>query len=118
MGPLQSIAGMLPGMSAVREADLDSGAITRVIAIIDSMTAGERANPHVLNGSRKRRVARGSGQSVPEINRLLKQFAQMRRMMKQYGALAAQGRLKGLSKLRGALKGMGGPDGPGEAMEE
>ena len=82
MGPLQAIAGMLPGMSAVKEADLDPGAITRVISIIDSMTPGERANPQVLNGSRKRRVARGSGQSVPEINRLLKQFAQMRRMMK------------------------------------
>ena len=82
MGPLQAIAGMLPGMSAVREADLDSGAITRVISIIDSMTPGERANPQVLNGSRKRRIARGSGQGVPEINRLLKQFAQMRRMMK------------------------------------
>jgi signal recognition particle subunit SRP54 len=82
MGPLQAIAGMIPGMSAAREADLDPGAITRVVSIIDSMTPRERANPQVLNGSRKRRIARGSGQSVPEINRLLKQFAQMRRMMK------------------------------------
>jgi signal recognition particle subunit SRP54 len=82
MGPLQGLAGMLPGMGAVREADLDSGAVGRTIAIIDSMTPGERANPQVLNGSRKRRIARGSGQSVPEINRLLKQFAQIRKMLK------------------------------------
>jgi signal recognition particle subunit SRP54 len=82
MGPLQSLAGMLPGMGAVREADLDPEAVGRVIAIIDSMTSSERANPQILNGSRKRRVARGSGRGVPEINRLLKQFAQIRRMMR------------------------------------
>jgi signal recognition particle subunit SRP54 len=82
MGPLSSIASMLPGMGAVREADLDAGAMSRTIAIIDSMTQGERSNPQVLNGSRKRRIARGSGQSVPEINRLLKQFAQLKRMMR------------------------------------
>jgi len=82
MGPLSSIVSMLPGMSQVREADLDPKAITRVIAIVDSMTPKERTNPRLLNGSRKKRIARGCGQSVPEINRLLKQFAQMRRMLK------------------------------------
>jgi signal recognition particle subunit SRP54 len=82
MGPLSGIVSMLPGMSKVREADLDAGAITRTLAILDSMTVPERASPQILNGSRKRRIARGSGQSVPEINRLLKQFAQMRRMMR------------------------------------
>ena len=82
MGPLSSIVSMLPGMGQVREADLDSAAMVRVVAILDSMTRQERANPQILNGSRKRRIARGSGQSVQEINRILKQFAQMRRMMK------------------------------------
>jgi signal recognition particle subunit SRP54 len=75
---------MLPGMGAVREADLDTGALTRVVAIIDSMTPKERSHPQILNGSRKRRISRGSGQSVQEINRLLKQFAQIRRMMKTF----------------------------------
>jgi signal recognition particle subunit SRP54 len=82
MGPLSSVVSMLPGMANVRESDLDSKAIVRVMAIIDSMTAKERRHPQVLNGSRKKRIARGCGQSVQEINRLLKQFAQMKRMMK------------------------------------
>ena len=82
MGPLSGIVSMLPGMGNIREADLDSGAMVRALAIVDSMTSRERAAPQVLNGSRKRRIARGSGQSVQEINRLLKQFAQMKRMMR------------------------------------
>jgi signal recognition particle subunit SRP54 len=82
MGPLSSVVSMLPGMGAVKEADLDTDAVTRVIAIIDSMTPKERNRPQVLNGSRKKRIARGSGRSVPEINRLLKQFSQLKRMMK------------------------------------
>jgi signal recognition particle subunit SRP54 len=92
MGPLSSVVAMLPGMSQVRESDLDPRAVTRVIAIVDSMTPGERANPRVLNASRKRRIARGSGQSVPEINRLLKQFAQVQRMMKAARSAGRQGR--------------------------
>ena len=92
MGPLSSIMSMLPGMSHVRESDLDPKAITRVIAIVDSMTPRERANPRLLNGSRKRRVSRGCGQSVQEINRLLKQFAQVRRMMKTMQTAARKGR--------------------------
>ncbi|HET9300007.1 MAG TPA: signal recognition particle protein, partial [Candidatus Polarisedimenticolaceae bacterium] len=82
MGPLSSIVSMLPGMSQVKQADLDEGAVVRVMAILDSMTPRERERPEILNGSRKRRVSRGAGQSVAEINRLLKQFAQMRKMMK------------------------------------
>jgi signal recognition particle subunit SRP54 len=82
MGPLSSLVGMLPGMSQVKQADLDEGAVVRTMAILDSMTPRERERPEILNGSRKRRISRGSGQSVPEINRLLKQFAQMRRMMR------------------------------------
>jgi len=94
MGPLSSVVSMLPGMGNVREADLDTGAVTRVIAIIDSMTPRERRRPQLLNGSRKRRISRGSGQSVQEINRLLKQFAQMKRMMKSVQG-AAKGRGRG-----------------------
>ena len=82
MGPLSSIVSMLPGMSQVKRADLVEGAVVRVMAILDSMTPRERERPEILNGSRKRRVSRGAGQSVAEINRLLKQFAQMRKMMK------------------------------------
>jgi signal recognition particle subunit SRP54 len=96
MGPLQGLVAMLPGMSQVREADLDLGAMNRISAILDSMTPGERQNPRILDGSRKRRISRGSGQSVPEINRLLKQFAQMQRMMK----LVAQQQGRRGGKLR------------------
>jgi signal recognition particle subunit SRP54 len=104
MGPLQGIVSMLPGMSHVKEADLDSQAIVRVVAIIDSMTPRERRLPQVLDARRKRRVARGSGQSVQEINRLLKQFAQMKRMMKSMTEMAKSGRGKGrFPGLRGRL---------------
>jgi signal recognition particle subunit SRP54 len=82
MGPLSGVLSMLPGMSNLKDADLDSSALVRTGAIIDSMTPKERSYPQLLNGSRKRRIARGSGQSVQEINRLLKQFAQMKRMMR------------------------------------
>jgi signal recognition particle subunit SRP54 len=104
MGPLQGIVSMLPGMSQVREADLDPRAIVRVVAIIDSMTPRERRNPQILDARRKRRVARGSGQAVQEINRLLKQFAQIKRMMKTMEGLARSGRGKGrFPGLRGRL---------------
>ncbi len=82
MGPLGGLVSMLPGMGHVREADLDTGAIARALAVMDSMTPAERRNPQILNGSRKRRIARGSGQTIQEVNRLLKQFALMRRMTK------------------------------------
>jgi signal recognition particle subunit SRP54 len=82
MGPLAGVVSMLPGMGHVRESDLDAGAIGRVIAIIDSMTPDERLRPRILDGRRKRRISRGSGQTVQEINRLLKQFAHVRRVMK------------------------------------
>ncbi len=96
MGPLQSLVTMLPGMGHVREADLDASALTRALAIMDSMSPDERENPQILNGSRKKRIARGAGQTVQEINRLLKQFAQIKRMMKAMEAQKAQGRRLGL----------------------
>ena len=92
MGPLSSLMAMLPGMSQVRESDIDPKAITRVIAVVDSMTPLERARPRILNGSRKRRISRGCGQPVHEINRLLKQFAQVRKMMKAVRSGKGRGR--------------------------
>ena len=92
MGPLSGILGMLPGMGALKGVDLDDGALKRVMALIDSMTPAERERPEILNGSRKKRVARGSGRSVQELNQLLKQFAQMKKMMKQVQAARGGGR--------------------------
>jgi signal recognition particle subunit SRP54 len=96
MGPLSGIMQMLPGMGHIRDADLDDHALVRVQAMLDSMTPRERTRPQILNGSRKKRIARGSGRSVPEINRLLKQYAQMKRMMKSMGSMKAKkGRMPG-----------------------
>ncbi len=105
MGPLSGIVQMLPGMSHIKETDLDTRAIVRVVAIIDSMTPKERRFPRLLNARRKRRIAKGSGQSVQEINRLLKQFAQMKRMMKSVQAMAKGGKhgRRGKMPNRGGL---------------
>ena len=86
MGPLEGLLDLLPkggAFKALRQPEtVDEKALTRVSAIIDSMTQEERRYPQVLNGSRKKRIAGGSGTSVAEINRLLKQYQQMRRMMR------------------------------------
>jgi len=92
MGPLSGILGMLPGMGALKNVDLEDGAFKGVTALIDSMTPGERNRPEILNGSRKKRVAKGSGRSVQELNQLLKRFAQMRKMMKQVHAARGSGK--------------------------
>jgi signal recognition particle subunit SRP54 len=92
MGPLSGVLGMLPGMGALKNVDLDDGAFKGVTALIDSMTPGERNRPEILNGSRKKRVAKGSGRSVQELNQLLKRFAQMRKMMKQVQAARGSGK--------------------------
>ena len=89
MGPLSQVLGMIPGLgSRIPDADVDPSALTRMVAIIDSMTVQERRSPAVLNGSRRRRVARGSGTTVQEVNRLLRQFAQMRKMLKTVGGFS------------------------------
>jgi signal recognition particle subunit SRP54 len=85
LGPLQSVLSMLPGIGPLKnlkDVKVDEDQITRVVAIIDSMTLKERFNHMIINGSRRRRIARGSGTSVQEINQLLKQYAQARKMMK------------------------------------
>jgi len=85
MGPLQQIAGMLPGMNSkvMANVDVDEKALVRNEAIIQSMTIEERQRPNILNGSRRLRIAKGSGTSVQEVNRLLKQFEIMQKLMKQ-----------------------------------
>ncbi len=88
MGPLSQLLEMLPGAGAVPGmADLapDESQLTRIQAIIDSMTARERQRPRIISGSRRRRIAAGSGTSVQDVNRLLKRFAQTRKLMKKLG---------------------------------
>jgi len=102
MGPLEQIIGMLPGMGGLKELaanreNVDDKQLAHVEAIINSMTPKERQNHQLINGSRRKRIAKGSGTSVEEVNRLLKQFIQMKKMLKQLGGLA------GLGKKRGGL---------------
>ncbi len=84
MGPLKDLISMVPGLNQAKlaDADVDEKSINHIEAIIQSMTVYERKNPDVLNGSRKKRIARGSGRSIQEINKLLKQFEEMKKMMK------------------------------------
>ena len=83
MGNMKDLAGMIPGMSkAMKDVDIDDDAFKGIEAIIHSMTKQERTNPKILNGSRKKRIAMGSGSTVVEVNQLIKQFSQMGKMMK------------------------------------
>jgi signal recognition particle subunit SRP54 len=101
MGPMSQIMNMLPGVGGkIKEEDIDENAIVRMEAILNSMTARERELPQLINGSRKKRIARGSGTSVQEINRLLKQYLSMKKMMrtlsKGFGARKFAKMAKGL----------------------
>ena len=104
MGSMQDILGMIPGMGQMKNMQVDEKALTRVEALIQSMTPYERENPAVLNSSRKRRVALGSGQKVEDVNRLLKQFEQMQQMMKMMNG-------KGKKKFMGKMGGFPGIPG-------
>jgi signal recognition particle subunit SRP54 len=85
MGSLSSLLGMIPGISAqIKNAQVDDRALVKVEAIINSMTGVERGNPKILNGSRRKRIARGSGTSIQDVNRLLKQFEEMKKMMSRF----------------------------------
>ena len=109
MGPLDQLLGMLPFGKALKSAPGDlageSADLGRFDAIISSMTPDERKSPEVINGSRRQRIARGSGTSVQDVNRLLKQYAQLRKMMKQFkgmeGRLPRMKGLPGFPTLRG-----------------
>ena len=86
MGPLQNIIGMIPGIpKELKKAEIDEGELGRVEAIIRSMTPQERRNPSVINGSRRMRIAQGSGMTTTDVNQLLKQFKEMQKMMKTFG---------------------------------
>jgi signal recognition particle subunit SRP54 len=91
MGSLGDLVSMIPGLGALKGADVERGEreIRRTLAIIDSMTPRERREPSVINGSRRKRIAKGSGSSVEDVNRLLKQFAQARKLMKGLGGGAS-----------------------------
>src|SRR6266850_1469155 len=103
MGPLDQILGMLPFgkmlKGAPKDLDGESADLDRFDAIIGSMTPGERHNPEIINGSRRQRIARGSGSNVQDVNRLLKQFAQLRKMMKQLKGM--EGKLPRMKNLPG-----------------
>jgi signal recognition particle subunit SRP54 len=101
MGPLSQVLGMLPGMNRLPAgANIDDTALVRIEAIIRSMTHEERRKPAIINGSRRKRIASGSGTSVQDVNRLMKQYDQMQKMMKTLGKGGAR-----------ALRGMGLPAG-------
>ena len=111
MGDLESIAAMIPGMNAgaLKGAKIDDRLMARQEAIILSMTPAERENPALLNSSRKKRVAAGSGVQVVDVNRLLKQYEAMQQMMKQFSGK----NMKKMQKKLGKMGGMGGFPGMG-----
>jgi signal recognition particle subunit SRP54 len=119
MGPLESIMGMLPGMGQLKQqlgdAKPDEKQLGRVEAIISSMTADERRNDKIINGSRRKRIAAGSGTSVEEVNRLLKQFNEMKKVLQMIGqgGLAGMKGMKGMPKLPAMSHGGGGFSAPG-----
>jgi signal recognition particle subunit SRP54 len=105
MGPIGGLMEMIPGfggMAKEAQAAVDSGQMKRVEAIIQSMTRAERNDPNVLNASRRRRIARGSGTTLQDVNRLIKQFGEMQKLMKQ---LNSGGGRRGLAGMLGGLGG-------------
>jgi len=105
MGNLKDLAGMIPGVGkAIKNMDIDDDAFKGVEAIIKSMTTQERENPTVLNGSRRKRIAEGSGTSIQDVNRLLKQFGEIRKMMKM---MTNKGGGKNMNPMMGQMPQMG-----------
>jgi signal recognition particle subunit SRP54 len=105
MGPLEQIVDMLPKMGPLanlpKNTAVDEKKLKQVEAIINSMTNEERRDHNVIDGKRRKRIAKGSGTTVQDVNTVLKQYLQMRTMMKQYGGMMARGKMKGLGKLSG-----------------
>ncbi len=111
MGSLKQIIGMLPGVAGkINEEDIDESQFGRLEAMILSMTKAEREKPSIINPSRKRRIAAGSGTTVSDVNRLLKQFEQMQKMMKQMGMIGknAKGKRNKMRLPPGFMNNMGG----------
>lgn len=101
MGNISDLVGMIPGAGkALQDQEIDEDAFKPIEAIINSMTPEERRNPEILNGTRRRRIAQGSGTKVREINDLMKQFNQMKKMMKQFSGMGKMGKMmKGMKNL-------------------
>ncbi len=107
LGPLESLLGMLPGMGKMKDMKVDEKRMSHVEAIVLSMTAQERTRPELINGSRRKRIAKGSGRTVMEVNQLLKQFDMMRKMMKNKGMLRGlMGNMMGGGGKGGGMPGM------------
>jgi signal recognition particle subunit SRP54 len=104
MGPLENLLAMIPGAANVKNLSLPEKQLAGIKAIIQSMTAQERAYPEVLNAKRRIRIAQGSGTTVTQVNDLLKRFAAMRKMMKNAGRMG---------KMLGGMGGFGGRGVPG-----
>ena len=110
MGPLQNLIGMMPGMpKELRNAEIDEGQVNRVEAIIRSMTRDERVDPTIIDGSRRLRIANGSGTQTADVSQLIKQFREMQKMMKRMPGFSGTKALKGRKgKKGGGRKGGGG----------
>jgi signal recognition particle subunit SRP54 len=94
MGPLEDLLKMIPGVGKqLKGLTVDEGALGRIQALIQSMTPQERRTPNIINGSRRKRIARGSGTSVQDVNKLLKQFRDMQKMMKSMKGRRGLGRM-------------------------
>ena len=95
---MEEIVSMIPGANKnlLQSTEMDEGAMARLEAIISSMTPDERRKPNIINGSRRQRIARGSGTAVQDVNQLLKQFNMMQKMMKRFGKMNKIGKLKNM----------------------
>jgi len=117
MGSLEEIAEMIPGFSRGMRVQLDPDAMKSAKAVVQSMTTGERANPQIIDGSRRRRIAQGSGTSVQTVNQLLRQFQQTKALIHQFSEAEKKGRLKGgrfpIQSRRVGTSGSEGPFGLG-----
>jgi signal recognition particle subunit SRP54 len=101
MGPLDSLVGMIPGVGkAFKNIKVDERDMERMVAIIKSMTVQERRNPHIIDGSRKKRIALGSGNSVQAVNQLLKQFSAMQKMFGNIGKMKTRGFPSGVNPFK------------------
>lgn len=107
MGSLESIIGMIPGLPKINSSDIDEKRIIRTQSIIFSMTKAERKNPSILNGSRKKRIAKGSGVTVTEVNRLIDQLNQMNKMVKKFGRnIGGKSEAASLKEISRMMRGM------------
>jgi signal recognition particle subunit SRP54 len=105
MGNIKDLASMIPGVGKqIRDLDIDDNAFKGIEAIIQSMTPKERANPDIINQSRKLRIAKGSGTKIEDVNRLMKQFDQTRKMMKMVSGMGSSK----MAQMAAAMKMKGG----------